>query len=727
MNAFSLGLAPADDFITRAIAYHPQAHVIVAGGTFRNAGAIKLIYLSSCPLDSSDAIKLVEDEYPLSLGTVDAVAFSPSGQHLAVVGCDADVDRLFVYKFTVCRDLFPGLKTTPAVYREDAPKVQNGRGSPLSLFRKFSLETSSTAIAWSPCGSFLATAGEGSVVTIHPVMTVHPCFNYQNDSTRRSIMTQTLRLGAPRILGLAWSPCGTIILAQAINAVFVLACLRKKGTGKVTFQVIRKIGVLNRMACEVPLQYGMFMTPQAYDTFQKEKQPSSQNVQNGIIQIQSPSPRRVLRGALGQPESPSSSGMANGTNMETISSVVNLFLEKGPEKALGKERRTLRTIYSISLYRRKCAFSPDGSFCILPCGALQTLPDSDELKVVGLTFCTYVFDKHTLIQMDGEPRPAIILPGHRYPSIDVSFSPVLYQLNPALPNYSGLPYAMYFVVLAGCDAHIYTTQDFSCIASYRGDSFQTSFFTYSAWCPSGTSLCCFGCFYQYTFLTLLPGLCVPFVTPIDAQHVITTIKASYILLGEKTERSRTRYLKDYLAYKLRLNELQDGHSTTKPTLPPKPMMTTDFLSEVISVGLPSHLKEVPLYALSPRLYNFKLMSPPQVPFTEAELDLQTLKQRFEGSKASSKQSLSCTVAEKEQEAVISVEPALKESTVITGDDKTPLTPEEVVTMVLQERERIRKDRKEQKLLRESQKKWQKGWCSSDEDETDSGLSDDSSD
>ncbi|TNJ26208.1 Transducin [Giardia muris] len=722
MNAFSLGLAPTDDFITRAIAFHPQAHIIAAGGTFRNAGAVKLIYLASCPLDSSDAIRPVEDEYPLSLGTVDTVAFSPSGRHLAIIGCDADVDKLFVYNFTLYKELFPDLTTTPTAYREDAMKLKSGRGSPLTLFRKFSLESSSTAIAWSPCGSFLATAGEGSVVTIHPVMTVHPCFDYQNDSTRRSITTQTIRVGAPRILGLSWSPCGTIIMAQAINAVFVIACLRKRGVGKVIFHFIRKIGVLSGTACEFPLRYGMFVTPEAYANFQKEQK---HNSQNGTVQLQGTSPASASEGSVRQPDSPPPA-IGDGASLEAVSNGVSLFLEKGPEKAMGKERRTLRTIYSISLYRRKCAFSPDGSFCVVPCGALQTLPDSGETTAIGMTFCAYIFDKHTLVQVDGESRPAVILPGHRYPSVDVSFSPILYQPNPNLKNYSGLPYAMYFVILAGCDAHIYTTQDFSCIASYRGDSFQTSFFTYSSWCPSGTSLCCFGCFYQYTFLTLLPSLCVPFISSTNANRIVTTIKASYILLNEKTERIRARYLKAYMNYKIRLIELQEGSSTVKPTLPPKPVLDNDFLAEVVSMGLPDDLKDVPLYALSPRLYNYRLMAPPQLTFSEAELDLSTLKQRFEKSKASSRQSPSLVMNEKEQGVTHPAEPALKEATHIVDKNDTSLTPERIAALVLQAKEQIKKERKERRLLRESRKKWQKGWYSSEEDESDSGYSSDSS-
>ena len=124
----------------------------------------------------------------------------------------------------------------------------------------------------------------------------------------------------------------------------------------------------------------------------------------------------------------------------------------------------MRTFYAIALYRRYCAFSPDGSFLVSTAGLHRY--QCDQLK--SHSFCSWVFSKTDLCL---GAAPSITLPGLRAPSVAVAFSPLLYELDVKKENVSDLPYRMLFAVAAGCDLVLYDTQQFEPLAIFEGESF----------------------------------------------------------------------------------------------------------------------------------------------------------------------------------------------------------------------------------------------------------------
>lgn len=650
MDAYSLGLDPRDSMLARHIDFHPQLCVLAVGGIYKETGAVKFVCKRSHCDPNEDMFEVSFDEV-LPLNSVEALRFSPSGRFLAIAGCDSDSYKLLIYHFRPNTTEIQGLESIPdlipssaAILPNDYSVLQNSEGSMLTHFRRFLVDTWATSVAWSPDGTSVAFAGGNGSVTIVSVCTDNLFYNVVNDERPRESNPQTIKVTSSQLLSIAWSPCGSILAAQSLSSLFLILRTHNR-KGHATYSLRSKMTSIDPKFLGGFLAFGRMSSLGEYEEYLRGQ--FLQNDTRGIITLsqQSEDIARAQMALLNQgSKSPSEYDTPSLTISSASPSLINLFLERGPEKAMNQERRSLRTMYAISLYRRGCAYSPDGSFLVATCGFLPVVPDNREDGLVGYTFCTYIISRQSLFLERERPMiPSIILPGHRFPSVDVAFSPHLYELCPGIPNHSGLPYSMIFAIIAGCDVHFYTTQDFSCIAVFKGESYQTSFLTCASWSPHGDMLCAFGAFYQYLFLTLPPACCRIYINNDDRQYIRNIVKLLVASLQREQELAKEKYRQLYYVYKMRHNnsyaaEPSIGHRY--PPVPKKPVIKHSNYKDIMQFFLGTSmindevnesskkLAMIPCFVLSKRLYDYHFVAPPPLFFTEAELDLELLKAEF---------------------------------------------------------------------------------------------------
>lgn len=665
MDAYSLGLDPKDNVIAKHVDFHPQLCVLAAGGIYKETGAVKFVYRRSHCGPENDMFEVSFEEV-LPLNSVEALRFSPSGRFLAVAGCDSESYKLLIYHFRPSATEIQGLEIMPdlvpssaAIMPSDFSVLHNSEGNMLTHFRRFLVDTWPTSLAWSPDGTSVALAGGNGSVTIIPVCTDNLFYNLVNDERPRDSNPQTIKVSSSQLLSITWSPCGSILAAQSLSSMFlILRTYTKKGHA--TYSVRSRMSSIDIKLLGGFLAFGRMSSLGEYDEYLRER--FLRDDSGGIINPpQQPEELVKARMALFDQgsKSPSEHDAPLQTNSSASPSIINLFLERGPEKAMNQERRSLRTMYAISLYRRGCACSPDGSFFVATCGFLPVVPDNREDDVLGYTFCSYVISRQSLLLDRDKPlAPNIILPGHRFPSVDVAFSPHLYELCPGIPNHSGLPYSMIFAIIAGCDVHFYTTQDFSCIAVFKGESYQTSFLTCASWSPHGDMLCAFGAFYQYLFLTLPPVCCKMYIGSQERNYIQNIIKLSLASLQREQQLAKEQYQRLYYVYKMRLAnscvaEPDIGHRY--PSVPKKPIIKHSSYKDIMQFFLgvsttdegvnenSKKLAAVPCFALSKRLFDYHLVAPPPLSFTEADLDLELLRTKL-GSDAELQQQINAPEA-----------------------------------------------------------------------------------
>lgn len=638
MDAYNLGLDPKDNIIAKHIDFHPQLCVLAAGGIYKESGAVKFVCRrSQCGPDENMFEVSLEEVLPLN--SVEALRFSPSGRFLAVAGCDSESYKLLVYHFRPSTAEIQGLEALPnlvptsaAILPSDFSVLSDSEGNMLTHFRRFLIDTWPTSIVWSPDGTSIALAGGNGTITIIPVCTDNLFYNSVSDERPRDSNPQTVKVSSSQLLSISWSPCGSILTAQSLSSLFLILRTRTKN-GHASYSLRSKVSSVDIKLLGEFLAFGRMTTPGEYERYFRDR--FLRDDSGGIINLPQ-QPEELARAQMALLTQGSKSLFEHATSPSTVS----LFLERGPEKAMNQERRSLRTMYAISLYRRGCAYSPDGSFLVATCGFLPVVPDNREDDILGYTFCSYVLSRQSLfLDRDKSMAPDIVLPGHRFPSVDVAFSPHLYELCPGIPNYSELPYSMIFAIVAGCDVHFYTTQDFSCIAVFKGESYQTAFLTCVSWSPHGDMLCAFGAFYQYLFLTLPPTCCKTYIGESERKYIQDIVKLSLASLQREQQLAKEQYKRLYYVYKTRLNSSAAESDVNHRyfAAPKKPVVKHSSYKDVMQLflgasaaseevnGSGRKLAMVPCFVLSRRLYDYHFVPPSPLFFTEADLDLELLK------------------------------------------------------------------------------------------------------
>ncbi|CAL1409294.1 unnamed protein product [Linum trigynum] len=130
---------------------------------------------------------------------------------------------------------------------------------------------------------------------------------------------------------------------------------------------------------------------------------------------------------------------------------------------------------TLPSFFRRLAWSPDGSFLVVPAGSYKTSPSSETVNTA------YVFSRKDL------SRPALILPGASKPIIAVRFCPLQFALRGS--NSAGLfklPYRLIFAVATLNSLYIYDTESAPPIAVLAGLHYAA--ITDIAWSSNGQIL-----------------------------------------------------------------------------------------------------------------------------------------------------------------------------------------------------------------------------------------------
>ncbi|KNA08086.1 hypothetical protein SOVF_165860 [Spinacia oleracea] len=130
---------------------------------------------------------------------------------------------------------------------------------------------------------------------------------------------------------------------------------------------------------------------------------------------------------------------------------------------------------TLPSFFRRLAWSPDGSFLVVPAGLYKSSPESESINTA------YIFSRKDL------SRPALQLPGASKPVVAVHFCPLAFSLRGS--NSAGffkLPYRLIFAVATLNSVYIYDTESVAPLAVLAGLHYAA--ITDIAWSPDGKYL-----------------------------------------------------------------------------------------------------------------------------------------------------------------------------------------------------------------------------------------------
>ncbi|KAL1564108.1 chromatin assembly factor 1 subunit FAS2 [Salvia divinorum] len=130
---------------------------------------------------------------------------------------------------------------------------------------------------------------------------------------------------------------------------------------------------------------------------------------------------------------------------------------------------------TLPSFFRRLAWSPDGSFLLVPAGTHKSTPTSEPVNTA------YVFSRKDI------SRPALMLPGASKPVVAVRFCPMKFKLLGTTTSSSfKLPYRLIFAVATLNSLYIYDTESIQPIVIVAGVHYAA--ITDIAWSPSGNYL-----------------------------------------------------------------------------------------------------------------------------------------------------------------------------------------------------------------------------------------------
>lgn len=130
---------------------------------------------------------------------------------------------------------------------------------------------------------------------------------------------------------------------------------------------------------------------------------------------------------------------------------------------------------TLPSFFRRLAWSPDGSFLVVPAGSYRPTAASESVNTA------YVFSRKNL------SRPALMLPGASKPVVAVRFCPMTFNLRGSeTPSLFKLPYRLIFAVATLNSLYVYDTESVQPIAIVAGIHY--SAITDIAWSPCGKYL-----------------------------------------------------------------------------------------------------------------------------------------------------------------------------------------------------------------------------------------------
>ncbi|KAI3451521.1 hypothetical protein Pfo_008186 [Paulownia fortunei] len=130
---------------------------------------------------------------------------------------------------------------------------------------------------------------------------------------------------------------------------------------------------------------------------------------------------------------------------------------------------------TLPSFFRRLAWSPDGSFLLVPAGSHKSTPTSEPVNTA------YVFSRKDL------SRPALMLPGASKPVVAVRICPITFNLRGTnTSSFFKLPYRYIFAVATLNSLYVYDTESIQPIAIVAGVHYAA--ITDIAWSPAGNYL-----------------------------------------------------------------------------------------------------------------------------------------------------------------------------------------------------------------------------------------------
>nr|UUJ75367.1 WD40 transcription factor [Juglans regia] len=169
---------------------------------------------------------------------------------------------------------------------------------------------------------------------------------------------------------------------------------------------------------------------------------------------------------------------AKTKGMEKINYVCQNVITKAEQPSVDDSKSVKNHLFhdeTLPSFFRRLAWSPDGSFLLVPAGSYKISPASETVNTA------YIFSRKDL------SRPALQLPGASKPIVVVRFCPVVFSLrgtNPAA--LFKLPYRLIFAVATLNSLYIYDTESVPPIAIMAGLHYAA--ITDITWSPEGRYL-----------------------------------------------------------------------------------------------------------------------------------------------------------------------------------------------------------------------------------------------
>ncbi|XP_050204251.1 chromatin assembly factor 1 subunit FAS2 [Mercurialis annua] len=149
-----------------------------------------------------------------------------------------------------------------------------------------------------------------------------------------------------------------------------------------------------------------------------------------------------------------------GKGVDKLNFVCQHVISKAEQQTLDDTKSTKTHLFhdeTLPSFFRRLAWSPDGSFLVVPAGSYKISSASDTVNA------TYVFSRKDLT------RPALMLPGANKPVVAVRFCPLVFShLGSHSAGFFKLPYRLIFAVATINSLYIYDTESAPPIAIFAG-------------------------------------------------------------------------------------------------------------------------------------------------------------------------------------------------------------------------------------------------------------------
>ncbi|KAH7861707.1 hypothetical protein Vadar_029668 [Vaccinium darrowii] len=287
------------------------------------------------------------------------------------------------------------------------------------------------AIRFSPLGDYLASGADGGELVIWKLHTT--------DAGQAWKVLKTLSFHRKDVLDLQWSTDGSFLVSGSVDNSCIVWDINKGSVHQILDA------------------HQHYVQGVAWDPLAKY--------------IASLSSDRTCRIYVNKPQS-------KGKGNEKMNYVCQHVIAKVEPQAVDESKSVKHHLFldeTLPSFFRRLAWSPDGSFLLVPAGSCRISPASEPVNT------SYVFSRNDLT------RPALLLPGASKPVVAVRFCPLAFRLRASnSAAFFKLPYRLVFAVATLNSLYVYDTESIQPIAVLAGLHYAA--ITDIAWSSTGNYL-----------------------------------------------------------------------------------------------------------------------------------------------------------------------------------------------------------------------------------------------